>query len=94
MDRVMMPPGPDERDDGGLEAVLGALQEESFPMDKPDLYYAIGDLALTDGAGGIVSVREVLDRIAKTRFQSADDVADSLRATLDVEAVQTPPDVR
>jgi hypothetical protein len=41
--------------------VLGALQAESFPMEKPELYYAVGDLALTDDAGRIVTVRELLE---------------------------------
>jgi hypothetical protein len=81
-------------DEGGLEVVLGALQEESFPMEKEDLYYAVGDLALTDGAGRIVSVREVLDRLGKSRFQSVDDVAKSLREAIVAEEARTPPDVR
>ena len=88
----MMPPGPDEQDEGGLEAVLAALQEESFPMDKADLYYAVGDLALTDAVGRIVSVREVLDRIDTKRFDSVDDVAASLRSALDADTAIRPPD--
>jgi hypothetical protein len=81
-------------DDGGLEAVLGALQSESFPMEKEDLYYAVGDLALTDGAGRIVSVREVLDRLDKARFQSVDDVATSLRQAIAADEASTAPDIR
>ena len=81
------------KDHGGLEAVLGALQEESFPMDKEDLYYAVGDLAVTDAAGGILSVREVLDRLGKARFLSVDDVAQSLREGLLVREAERPPEV-
>jgi hypothetical protein len=84
----------DDKDEGGLEVVLGALREEDFPMDKEDLYYAVGDLAVTDGVGRIVAVREVLDRLRKARFQSVEDVAQSLRETMIADEASTPPDVR
>jgi hypothetical protein len=82
------------KDEGGLEVVLGALQEESFPMEKDELYYAVGDLAVTDGAGRIFTVREMLDRVEKSRFQSVDDVADTLRAAVAADEARTTPDVR
>jgi len=84
----------DDKDEGGLEVVLSALREEDFPMDKEDLYYAVGDLAVTDGVGRIVAVREVLDRLRKARFQSVEDVAQSLRETMIADEASTPPDVR
>jgi hypothetical protein len=86
-----MPPGPDEQNEGGLEVVLSALREESFPMDKDELYYAVGDLAVTDAEGRIVSVREVLDRTDKSRFQSVDDVAHTLRSVIVTEEARLPP---
>ncbi len=82
----------DDKNEGGLEVVLGALQEEDFPMDKEDLYYAVGDLAVTDGAGRIVSVREVLDRLGKSRFQSVEDVARSLRDAMVADEASRPPE--
>ena len=88
----MIPPGTDEQGEGGLEAVLAALQEEDFPMDKEDLYYAVGDLAVTDAEGRIVSVREVLDRTEKARFQTVDEVAKTLRSAVVAEGAQTLPE--
>ena len=78
-------------EDGGLEAVLAALRQEDFPMEKTDIYYAVGDLALTD-AGRIVSVREVLDRVDRSRFQSPDDIAHALLATMRAEAAARLPE--
>ena len=78
----------------GLEAVLAALREEDFPMDKQNLYYMVGDLNVTDEAGRIVTVREVLDRVDRPSFRSVDDVAAALRSAMDAEAASTPPDLR
>jgi hypothetical protein len=77
----------------GLEAVLAALREEDFPMDKQNLYYMVGDLNVTDESGGIVSVREVLDRVDRSSFRSVDDVAAALRSAMRAEAARTPPDI-
>jgi hypothetical protein len=89
---MTIPPGTDERNEGGLEAVLAALQQETFPMEKDALYYAVGDLALTDGTGRIVSVREVLDRVDRGRFLSVEDVADSLRNAMRADEASLPPE--
>ncbi len=89
---MIPPPGPEDRDDGGLVAVLAALQQEEFPMDKEDVYYAVGDLAVTDAAGRILSVREVLDRVETSRFQSSGDVAHALEAVIRAEAATLPPE--
>jgi hypothetical protein len=90
----MMPPGFRKTSEGGLEAVLATLREEDFPMDKQNLYYTVGDLNVTDEAGRLVTVREVLDHVDRPSFRSVDDVAAALRAAMNADEAQTPPDVR
>ena len=88
----MISSGNDERQDGGLEAVLGALQTESFPMDKEALYYAIGDLEIRDPSGMSFAARVLLDRIRQSRFHSVEEVARLLRRAAEAEVARTRPD--
>jgi hypothetical protein len=57
----------------GIDAVAEALRGEDFPTDKQDLYYAVGDAEVEDGHGGWIVVRDVLDRVTRDEFASAED---------------------
>lgn len=63
----------------GIEAVAQALRLESFPSDKGALYYSVGDIEVEAKQGGFVPVRDVLDRIGKDNFNSAEEAIDDIR---------------
>ncbi len=64
---------------GSLERVAAALEAESFPTPKENLYYAIGDMMLSTPSGKQVPVRDVLDRVEATSFQTVGDAVIALR---------------
>jgi hypothetical protein len=89
----MMPPGtsPERPGNGGLDAVLAGLQRASFPMDKEQLCFAVGDLEIADPDGRQFAVRRLFERVDQDRFTSAEDVAHALRMAVALEADRVPP---
>ncbi|HZP42750.1 MAG TPA: hypothetical protein VFD84_14745 [Candidatus Binatia bacterium] len=63
----------------GFDAVAEALRGEDWPTDKQDLYYMVGDAEVEDGRGGWIAVRDILDRIARDEFATADDALAEIR---------------
>ncbi|MGZ3699806.1 MAG: DUF5789 family protein [Bdellovibrionota bacterium] len=63
----------------GLRPVLEALRLEEFPSDKKNLYYSVGDMTITDQRGEPIAVRDVLDQIPKTNFNTVEDAIESIR---------------
>ncbi len=64
---------------GGLDRVTAALEAESVPTPKENLYYAIGDMVLETPSGKQVPVRDVLDGVEATTFQTVGDAVIALR---------------
>lgn len=64
----------------GIQAVADALVYESYPMDRHEVDYAVGDIAVEDGKGGFTPVRDLTDRFEKDRFDSAEEVIEAIRS--------------
>ena len=62
----------------GFDAVTQALKHERFPIDKPDLYYAVGSLVIHGDAGDRVPVRQLLDRLGAARFETPEEAVAAL----------------
>jgi hypothetical protein len=68
--------------DHGLRAVTEALRAEDFPMAKIDINYSVGDMTLDAPDGGRVPVRDLVDRLPRESFGSAEDVVRALQGEL------------
>ncbi len=66
----------------GLDLIESALEEESFPMAKDGLYYAIGDYLLQDASGEHIAVRDLLEHVGRDHFGSAGEALEQLRQAL------------
>lgn len=62
----------------GFDAVAQALKQETFPMDMPGLYYAVGELPICVPGERPVPVRELLDRIPTGHFDSPEEAVAAL----------------
>ena len=66
----------------GWRIVVEALRLEDFPMSKTDVDYAVGDVEVEDGRGGIIPIRDLTDLVKKYEFSSAEDVTRTLHDAL------------
>jgi hypothetical protein len=66
----------------GMSTVLEALRAEDFPMSRADVDYAVGDVDVEDGRGGVVPVRQLTESVPSDRFESAEEVVRALRRAL------------
>ncbi len=57
----------------GIETVAQALRLETFPTDKQNLYYSVGDIDIENADGHRVAVRDVLGQVQEERFMTERD---------------------
>jgi hypothetical protein len=80
-------PGPEFAIGGelaGMDTVVATLRQETFPLDKEALYYAIGDVKLRTKNNDEVFAREVLDRVDGDWFETIGEAVSVITETLEV----------
>lgn len=69
------------RQETQMGAVVAALEAERFPMSKEELYYSVGDMEVQVAEGQLVPVRDLLDRVDQSRFETADDAVTAIESS-------------
>lgn len=81
-------PTSDESREQGVEfgSLADELENEEYPIDKSELLEAYGDREIELQNGG-QTLKEVLDPLGETTFESAEDVTQSVIGMVDDEAI-------
>ena len=81
-------PTSDESREQGVEfgSLADELGNEKYPIDKSELLETYGDREIELQNGG-QTLREVLDPLGETTFESAEDVTQSVIGVVDDEAI-------
>lgn len=70
----------------GLEAVEDALRLESFPIERSNIDYSVGDMEVEDGRGGWIEINVLTDQLKDDRYNTLEDAMGALIAARDLLA--------
>jgi hypothetical protein len=67
----------------GMQRLIQALRAESYPLDRSNIDYAVGDIDVEDGYGGYIPVRDLTDELPPgASYDNAEDIFHALQAIL------------